>query len=146
MRLGAQPSQLTLGTMAAKLYGSFVINERHRHRYEFNNVYREKFEKAGFIFSGVSPDGKLVEIIELKDHPFFVASQFHPEFLSKPQPAASIVQGLLRRLMRAASQAALISWPSVRSRKLRSEPASSAFLSGHWRLRRYRTRLRAHDR
>ncbi len=78
MRLGAQPCQLTIGTKAAELYGSFVINERHRHRYEFNNAYREKFEKAGFIFSGNSSDGKLVEVIELKDHPFFVASQFHP--------------------------------------------------------------------
>src|SRR5580692_2355341 len=84
MRLGAQPCQITMGTKAAELYGSFVINERHRHRYEFNNAYREKFEKAGFILSGNSPDGKLVEVIELKDHPFFVASQFHPEFQSKP--------------------------------------------------------------
>jgi CTP synthase len=84
MRLGAQACQLTIGSQAAELYGSFVINERHRHRYEFNNAYREKFEKAGFIFSGLSPDGKLVEVIELKDHPFFVASQFHPEFQSKP--------------------------------------------------------------
>jgi len=70
MRLGAQPCQLKLGTKAAELYGSFVVNERHRHRYEFNNIYREKFEKAGFVFSGLSPDGKLVEVIELKDHPF----------------------------------------------------------------------------
>ena len=61
MRLGAQPCQLALGTKAAELYGSFVINERHRHRYEFNNAYRDKFEKAGFVFSGLSPDGKLVE-------------------------------------------------------------------------------------
>jgi len=60
MRLGAQPCQLTVGSKAGQLYGSFVINERHRHRYEFNNAYREKFEKAGFIFSGLSPDGKLV--------------------------------------------------------------------------------------
>src|SRR6202167_3675527 len=78
MRLGAQACQLTMGTRVAQLYGSFVIHERHRHRYEFNNAYREKFEKAGFVFSGLSPDGKLVEVIELKDHPFFVASQFHP--------------------------------------------------------------------
>jgi CTP synthase len=84
MRLGAQACQLAMNSKAAELYGSFVIHERHRHRYEFNNAYREKFEKAGFIFSGNSPDGKLVEVIELKDHPFFVASQFHPEFQSKP--------------------------------------------------------------
>src|SRR6266498_253473 len=84
MRLGAQPCQLTLGTKAARFYGSFVVNERHRHRYEFNNAYRDRYETAGFVFSGVSPDGKLVEVIELADHPFFIASQFHPEFLSKP--------------------------------------------------------------
>src|SRR5580698_7725980 len=84
MRLGAQACQLVMGTKVAHLYGAFVVNERHRHRYEFNNAYREKYEKAGFVFSGNSPDGKLVEIIELKDHPFFIASQFHPEFQSKP--------------------------------------------------------------
>ena len=84
MRLGSQPCQLALGSKAAEIYGSFVIHERHRHRYEFNNAYREKFEKAGFRFSGLSPDGKLAEVIELVDHPFFVASQFHPEFQSKP--------------------------------------------------------------
>ncbi len=84
MRLGLQPCQLTMGTQAAHFYGAFLIQERHRHRYEFNNAYRQRFEEAGFVFSGLSPDGKLVEIIELKDHPFFVASQFHPEFQSKP--------------------------------------------------------------
>jgi CTP synthase len=84
MRLGAQPCQLVVGSRAAQLYGAFIVNERHRHRYEFNNAYRERFEEAGFVFSGTSPDGKLVEVIELKDHPFFVASQFHPEFQSKP--------------------------------------------------------------
>ena len=78
-----------------QLYGSFVINERHRHRYEFNNAYREKFEKAGFVFSGTSPDGKLVEVIELKDHPFFIASQFHPEFLSKPHQPHPLFKGFI---------------------------------------------------
>ncbi len=84
MRLGRQPCQLALGTQANRLYGAFIINERHRHRYEFNNEYREEFEKAGFVFSGASPDGKLVEVIEIPSHPFFVACQFHPEFQSKP--------------------------------------------------------------
>jgi CTP synthase len=84
MRLGAQPCQLTMGSKAQQIYGAFIINERHRHRYEFNNAYRTKFEEAGLTFSGTSPDGKLVELIELRDHPFFMASQFHPEFLSKP--------------------------------------------------------------
>jgi len=95
MRLGAQACQLTMGSQAARIYGSFVINERHRHRYEFNNSYRDKFEKAGFILSGQSPDGKLVEVIELKDHPFFLASQFHPEFLSKPHQPHPLFKGFI---------------------------------------------------
>ncbi|HXJ58813.1 MAG TPA: CTP synthase [Verrucomicrobiae bacterium] len=95
MRLGAQPCQLLLGSKAARLYGAFVVNERHRHRYEFNNVYREQFEKAGFVFSGTSPDGKLVEVIEIKDHPFFMASQFHPEFQSKPNRPHPLFKGFI---------------------------------------------------
>jgi CTP synthase len=73
-----------LGSQANRLYGAFVINERHRHRYEFNNDYRQAFEQAGYAFSGASPDGKLVEVIEMPSHPFFLACQFHPEFQSKP--------------------------------------------------------------
>ena len=84
MRLGAQPCKLATDSKAARLYGTDEVSERHRHRYEFNNAYREQFEKAGFVFSGTSPDGGLVELIELKDHPFYMASQYHPEFLSKP--------------------------------------------------------------
>ncbi|MEW6157079.1 MAG: CTP synthase [Verrucomicrobiota bacterium] len=95
MRLGAQACQLTVGSKAAQLYGAFVINERHRHRYEFNNEYREQFEQAGFIICGTTPDGKLAEIIELKDHPFFVASQFHPEFLSKPNKPHPLFKGFI---------------------------------------------------
>ncbi len=95
MRLGSQPCQLALGTKAAELYGSFVINERHRHRYEFNNSYRDKFEKADFVFSGLSPDGKLVEIIEITGHPFFIASQFHPEFQSKPHQPHPLFKGFI---------------------------------------------------
>ena len=95
MRLGAQPCQLVMGTKAQQLYGAFVINERHRHRYEFNNAYREKFEAAGMIFSGTSPDGKLVELVELKDHPFYMASQFHPEFLSKPNKPHPMFRGFI---------------------------------------------------
>jgi CTP synthase len=95
MRLGAQPCQLTVGSKAAQLYGAFVINERHRHRYEFNNKYRAQFEEAGFLFSGTSPNGKLVEVIELKDHPFFIASQFHPEFLSKPNQPHPLFKGFI---------------------------------------------------
>ncbi|WP_261131110.1 CTP synthase [Bacillus sp. Marseille-Q3570] len=89
LRLGLYPCKLKKGTNAFAAYNDEVVYERHRHRFEFNNEYREQMEKAGFLFSGTSPDGRLVEIIELKDHPWFVASQFHPEFISrptKPQP------------------------------------------------------------
>jgi len=95
MRLGAQPCQLVVGTKAARLYGAFVVKERHRHRYEFNNAYREGFQKAGFTFSGFTPDGKLVEIIELTEHPFFIASQFHPEFHSKPHRPHPLFKGFI---------------------------------------------------
>ena len=95
MRLGAQPCQLAMGSKAQLLYGAFVVNERHRHRYEFNNAYRQRYEEAGFTFSGTSTDGKLVELIELKDHPFFVASQFHPEFMSKPNSPHPLFRGFI---------------------------------------------------
>jgi CTP synthase len=95
MRLGAQPCQLVVGTKTAQLYGAFIVQERHRHRYEFNNAYRARFEKAGFVFSGFTPDGKLVEIIELAKHPFFIASQFHPEFQSKPHQPHPLFRGFI---------------------------------------------------
>ncbi|HHY89498.1 MAG TPA: CTP synthase [Chloroflexi bacterium] len=85
MRLGLYPCILQPGTIAAQAYGTDRIDERHRHRFEFNNVYREQYEQAGMRFSGLSPDGKLVEIVELADHPFMLATQFHPEFLSRPE-------------------------------------------------------------
>lgn len=84
LRLGLYPCKLIEGTKAYEAYNDEVVYERHRHRYEFNNHYRPAMEEAGFVFSGTSPDGRLVEIIELKDHPWFVASQFHPEFTSRP--------------------------------------------------------------
>ncbi|OGY30129.1 MAG: CTP synthase [Candidatus Woykebacteria bacterium RIFCSPHIGHO2_02_FULL_43_16b] len=84
MRLGAWDCLLKPGTKAYAAYGKKEISERHRHRYELNNKYRDQLEKAGFIISGTSPDGHLAEIIELKDHPFFMGSQFHPEFKSRP--------------------------------------------------------------
>ena len=84
MRLGAWDCILKSGSKAEKAYGARRISERHRHRYEFNNKYRKQFEAAGMVFSGTSPDGHLVEIIELADHPFFVGVQFHPEFMSRP--------------------------------------------------------------
>jgi CTP synthase len=84
MRLGLYPCKLQPGTKAALAYGEPVVYERHRHRFEFNNLYREAMWEAGMVFSGTSPNDRLVEIIELKDHPWFVASQFHPEFRSRP--------------------------------------------------------------
>ncbi len=84
MRLGDYPCQLLSGSRAAKAYGQDLIYERHRHRYEFNNEYRERLEKAGMVFSGLSPDGWLVEVCEIADHPWMVACQFHPEFGSRP--------------------------------------------------------------
>lgn len=84
MRLGAYPCRLEEGSLAYLAYGKRLIYERHRHRFEFNNDYREVLSKAGMIFSGTSPDQRLVEIIELKDHPWFLGCQFHPEFKSKP--------------------------------------------------------------
>lgn len=95
MRLGSQPCQLAVGSRAAHLYGAFLINERHRHRYEFNNAYRQQFEAAGFSFSGTSPDGKLVELIEIPAHPFYLASQFHPEFQSKPNRPHPLFKGFI---------------------------------------------------
>jgi CTP synthase len=84
MRLGAYPCRLTDGTKASAAYGSELIYERHRHRYEVNPRLRNRLEQAGLVCSGESPNGQLVEIIELADHPWFVAGQFHPEFKSRP--------------------------------------------------------------
>lgn len=84
LRLGSYPCRIAPGTLAAKAYGAKEITERHRHRYEFNNAYREELERAGLVISGTSPDGTLVEMVEVKGHPFFVGVQFHPEFQSRP--------------------------------------------------------------
>jgi len=84
MRLGAQPCHVVAGTRAAQVYGEAVIYERHRHRYEVNPAYHEILSGHGLVFSGLSPDGRLVEIVELADHPFFLAGQFHPELRSRP--------------------------------------------------------------
>ena len=95
MRLGLYPARLTPGTKAAAVYGEEVIYERHRHRFEVNNRYRETLEEAGMVLSGQSPDGRLVEIVELKDHPWFVASQFHPEFKSRPDRPHPLFDGFV---------------------------------------------------
>ena len=103
MRLGIYPCHLVAGTKAASAYEEQVVYERHRHRFEFNNEYRQTLEEAGLVFSGLSPDGKLVEIGELRDHPFMLGCQFHPEFLSRPNRAhplfrdfVGVAKGVLR--------------------------------------------------
>ncbi len=96
MRLGACPCRLVEGSLASRLYGETLIYERHRHRYEFNNAYRRELVDAGFRISGVSPDNRLVEIIELPDHPYFIASQFHPEFKSRPSQPHPLFKGLVQ--------------------------------------------------
>jgi len=96
MRLGSYPCVLAEGTRAREAYGVGEIDERHRHRYEFNNEYRARLEAAGMVFSGTSPDGKLVEVVELRDHPFFVASQFHPEFASRPFDPHPLFEAFVR--------------------------------------------------
>jgi CTP synthase len=100
LRLGLQPCRIVENTKAFDAYKDEVVYERHRHRFEFNNQYRVEMEKAGFVFSGTSPDGRLIEIIELKDHPWFVASQFHPEFVSRPNRP----QPLFREFVKATLQ------------------------------------------
>jgi CTP synthase len=107
MRLGNYPCKLLNGSLAAKAYGQPLVQERHRHRLEFNNEYRETLNKAGMIFSGVSPDDKLVEICELKDHPWMLGCQFHPEFLSRPgrpQPLFREFIGVAKEVLREGAQ------------------------------------------
>ena len=96
MRLGAYPCVLQNETVAANLYGQEKISERHRHRYEFNNNYRAEFTAKGLVLSGLSPDGNLVEIVELKDHPWFLGCQFHPEFKSRPMDSHPLFRGFVK--------------------------------------------------
>ena len=96
MRLGAYPCILKDGSMAKELYGTEKISERHRHRFEYNNDYKERLENAGLICSGTSPDGKLVEIVEYRQHPYFIAGQFHPELKSRPNRPAPLFVGLVK--------------------------------------------------
>jgi len=95
MRLGTWPTVLGKNTLAHQVYGRTEVSERHRHRYEFNMDYREGMEKKGFVISGTSPDGRLVEIIEIKNHPWFLACQFHPEFQSKPRTPHPLFRGFI---------------------------------------------------
>ena len=93
---GSYPCVLKEESKARNLYGKTEIAERHRHRFEYNNKYKEQMESAGLICSGTSPDGKLVEIVELKNHPYFIAGQFHPEFKSRPNKPHPLFVGLIK--------------------------------------------------
>lgn len=95
LRLGSYPCEIQKGTRMEKCYGTDHINERHRHRYEFNNAYRESLQQAGLTLSGLSPDGRLVEAVELSEHPFFIGVQYHPEFKSRPNKSHPLFQGFV---------------------------------------------------
>jgi CTP synthase len=95
MRLGKYPCVLMAGSLAAQAYRANEIEERHRHRFEFNNQFRSQFEANGLIVTGTSANGKLVEVVELRDHPWFLAVQCHPEFKSKPTKAHPLFQGFI---------------------------------------------------
>ena len=105
MRLGLYPCRLAPNTLAFSLYQEEVIYERHRHRYEFNNAYRNLLIESGYVISGTSPDGRLVEIIELPNHPFFIASQFHPEFQSRPSLPHPLFKGFIQAALAQQEQA-----------------------------------------
>ena len=113
MRLGLYPARLTPGSKAAQAYGEEVIYERHRHRFEVSNQYRDALEQNGMLLSGQSPDGRLVEIVELKDHPWYVASQFHPEFKSRPDRPHPLFTGFVKAAIEHAAQAAQVEAPTT---------------------------------
>jgi len=121
MRLGVYPCRIAEGSMAERLYGDAVVYERHRHRYEFNNAYRNLFLESGYRISGSSPDGRLVELIELPAHPFFTACQYHPEFLSRPGSPHPLFRGLIE-----AAQQRLPSSPSEALRQAEQTATSTS--------------------
>src|SRR5205823_4932382 len=96
MRLGVYPCQLKSGTLACSAYDEPIVFERHRHRYEFNNIFREALGNAGLVFSGTSPDGRLVEIAEIAGHPFMLGSHFHPELKRRPNRPHPLIRDFLR--------------------------------------------------
>jgi len=109
MRLGAYPCRIKAGTLASRVYRARLINERHRHRYEFNNRYRTALEKKGMVFSGIYPAKDLVEIIELPkanggSHPYFIAVQFHPEFKSKPDRPHPLFRDFIKAALKVSSR------------------------------------------
>lgn len=100
MRLGAYPCKIKPGSLASRIYGRTLISERHRHRYEFNNKFKKLFQKSGMTLSGVCPGKDLIEIVELKAHPYFIAVQFHPEFKSKPDQAHPLFSNFIQAALR----------------------------------------------
>ncbi|MBX9771300.1 MAG: hypothetical protein K2X29_08005, partial [Candidatus Obscuribacterales bacterium] len=121
MRLGRFPCHIGAGSLAAKVYGEETISERHRHRYEVNNDLRSNLEKAGLVFSGLSPDGRLVEMVELPSHPYFIACQFHPELKSRPDNPHPLFVGFVT----AARYGSFDSSKSTASGVVGHKPASS---------------------
>jgi len=105
MRLGTWPTKIAKGTIAEKIYGRAEVMERHRHRYEFNMKYRDQMNERGFVISGTSPDGTLAELIELRDHPYFVGCQYHPEFQSKPNKPHPLFKGFIQACLNYQSRA-----------------------------------------
>jgi CTP synthase len=105
MRLGTWPTKIAKGTLAEKIYGNTEVMERHRHRYEFNMKYRDQMNEKGFVISGTSPDGTLAELIELRDHPYFVGCQYHPEFQSKPNKPHPLFKGFIQACLEYQSRA-----------------------------------------
>jgi CTP synthase len=105
MRLGTWPTKIAKGTLAEKIYGGPEVMERHRHRYEFNMKYRDQMHEKGFVISGTSPDGTLAELIELRDHPYFVGCQYHPEFQSKPNKPHPLFKGFIQACLEYQSRA-----------------------------------------
>ena len=105
MRLGTWPTKIAKDTLAEKIYGSTAVMERHRHRYEFNMKYRDQMNERGFVISGTSPDGTLAELIELRDHPYFVGCQYHPEFQSKPNKPHPLFKGFIQACLEYQSRA-----------------------------------------
>ena len=99
LRLGAYPCRIVPGTLMARCYGETLISERHRHRYEFSNAFRDELSAAGLILSGLSPDGNIVETVELREHPFFLGVQFHPEFKSRPNKPHPLFHGFLQAVL-----------------------------------------------
>jgi CTP synthase len=125
MRLGADPIKLHAGTRAREIYGEAVIYERHRHRYEVNNFLRRRLEGAGLTVSGTSPDERLVEVIEIADHPFFVASQYHPEFKSRPERPAPLFREFVGAALERAWEQRPEDRPPVREASVEASPAGA---------------------